>query len=104
MGWVGADVGGRPPPCWVSVGLGAGDGGGVGAGGGGDVDGELGDGALAFDPHRPADLAALLERIELEPGVLEDVARRGQARLATLDDAERVTRAVVSVLSGEVAA
>jgi hypothetical protein len=46
MGWVGADVGGRPPPCWVSVGLGAGDGGGVGAGGGGDVDGELGDGAL----------------------------------------------------------
>jgi glycosyltransferase involved in cell wall biosynthesis len=48
--------------------------------------------ALTFDPHRPADLAALFERIELEPGLLESLAALARQQVATLASAESVAQ------------
>jgi glycosyltransferase involved in cell wall biosynthesis len=59
---------------------------------------ELTDGAaLTFDPHRPDDLAAALERTAHEPWLLDHLARVGRQRFATLEDPASIARAYVGV-------
>jgi glycosyltransferase involved in cell wall biosynthesis len=41
-----------------------------------------GDAALLFDPHDPRAIAAAIERLESEPGLADDLVRRGHARRA----------------------
>jgi glycosyltransferase involved in cell wall biosynthesis len=57
-----------------------------------------GNAALVFDPHRPQDLVEQLERIEEQPGLLEDLSEQGRARIRNLDDAATVANQYVSVL------
>ena len=42
-----------------------------------------GDAALLFDPRDPGAIAGTIERLESEPGLAEDLVRRGHARRAT---------------------
>ena len=49
--------------------------------------------ALAFDAHRPADLAANLARIDQEPELVESLGALGQQQVARMDSPERVAEA-----------
>ncbi|HEV7662143.1 MAG TPA: glycosyltransferase family 1 protein [Chloroflexota bacterium] len=57
-----------------------------------------GDSALLFDPHRPADLAGAIERAASQPRLLDDLARRGQARLEAFDAAPTVARTYLDAI------
>lgn len=53
---------------------------------------------LTFDPHRPADLAALLERLDAQPALMHRAAELGRARVAELVAPEAVAQAYLRVL------
>jgi glycosyltransferase involved in cell wall biosynthesis len=52
----------------------------------------------SFDPHKPAELVALFERIEREPDMLVDLAQRGQRRVAEIDEPEDCARVFVDAI------
>jgi glycosyltransferase involved in cell wall biosynthesis len=58
----------------------------------------VGDAALSFDPHRPTELAALLERVDRQPETLAEAGRRGQRRFMELEEPAGVARRYVDLL------
>jgi len=53
--------------------------------------------ALLFDPHRPGELAAAIERIDHQPNLLDELAQRGRVRLAKLGDAASIAHEYLSL-------
>ena len=56
-----------------------------------------GDAALYFDPRKPADIVAALERLTGDPDTAEDLRRRGLRRAAEFGDQERMAGAYLTL-------
>lgn len=56
-----------------------------------------GDAALYFDPKKPTEILSSIERIFLEPELATNMTQRGYERIATLGDAEQMTKEYLQV-------
>jgi glycosyltransferase involved in cell wall biosynthesis/polysaccharide pyruvyl transferase WcaK-like protein/MoaA/NifB/PqqE/SkfB family radical SAM enzyme len=56
-----------------------------------------GDAALYFDPKKPTEILSSIERIFLEPEPTTNMTHRGYERIATLGDAEQMTKEYLQV-------
>jgi glycosyltransferase involved in cell wall biosynthesis len=58
----------------------------------------VGDAALTFDPHRPDDLASVLERIESNAAMLDLYASRAKRRIDSLQTPQQVADKYLCIL------
>ena len=57
----------------------------------------VGDAALLFNPKRPKEILEAIERIEKEPGLRRDLARRGLERYSRFSDTNEMAKAYLNV-------
>jgi glycosyltransferase involved in cell wall biosynthesis len=57
-----------------------------------------GDGAMLFDPRKPQEIAAVMERLAVDPALRADLRKRGRARVEALESGEETAARYLAVI------